>query len=262
MDINLYVLLLGVGIGVVSAFLGLGGGILIVPLLPLVTTLNQHEVIGTSLFTILLVVTNNTIQFHFKKLVVWRAALIMGPISAVFAYFFAGLGLVLPESVLVAILAAVCFLMSTWTMIKKQPKAEIVKLKLDHVVLVFLIFASAVAGALSGLLGIGSGMIVGAVLLNLRALPNAMLSPTNNAIMMFTCAAGAFVYMQGGMDEEAFTIGRVHLIEAILLFTGAFLSSQFARKYQHMLPAYIRKWFLGGLLLLLGIKSVLTLMWV
>ena len=76
---QLIVLAIGLGIGLDFGFLGLGGGALIVPFLPIAAPMAQVEVIATSLFTILLVVVNNTISFHRKKLVSWKFALVMGP---------------------------------------------------------------------------------------------------------------------------------------------------------------------------------------
>lgn len=58
---------LGLVVGTFSALFGVGGGVLIVPLLPLAVNLSVRETIATSLFAIFLVVANNTLSFQRKK---------------------------------------------------------------------------------------------------------------------------------------------------------------------------------------------------
>ncbi len=260
MDINLYVLLLGLAIGLISGFLGLGGGILIVPLLPMVSGMGHHEIIGTSLFTILIVVSNNTFHFFKARLVNWNIALVMGPITGVFSFLLARLGLTLNPTDLKIILVVLYFALALWTLLRTQPKKNEPRSPLTTSRFTFLILAAGLAGALSGLTGIGSGMILGAVLLNLKVIDNAKLAPTSNAIMVFTCLSGVIAYAQGGFSYDELLLGKIHLKEASMLSVGAFVSSYFARKWQHKLSAHRRKWMLGGLLVVLGFKVLSSLL--
>ena len=47
------ILLLGGFVGFISAFLGLGGGVVIVPLLPEILEISSHEAVATSLIEVL-----------------------------------------------------------------------------------------------------------------------------------------------------------------------------------------------------------------
>ena len=253
------VFILGLSVGIMSGLLGIGGGILIVPLLPLVSNLSHHEIIGTSLFTILIVVVNNTIQFHRKNAVNWRVALIVGPLTAIVAYLSACMGLTLPEAVLKFTLVFTYIVLGFWTITKQQVSANHTSTSLNGRDIVFIALTAIVAGGLSGLTGIGSGMILGAVLLNLRVLPNATLSPTTNAIMVFTCISGVVAYSGWTVDWSTLVWGKIHFKEAFVLSLGAFTSSYFSRQWQHKLPAQKRKVILSTLLFVLGIKVLYSI---
>ena len=75
-DILSYILV-GVGVGVLSSFLGFGGGTIIVPFLPLISGLDIKTTIATSLATVALNASNNTFNFHRKNKVRWGLVLTM-----------------------------------------------------------------------------------------------------------------------------------------------------------------------------------------
>lgn len=254
----LAVLLLGGFVGAVSAFLGIGGGALIVPILPMFVDLSQQQVIATSLATILLVVANNTYHFQQQRIIHWQVVLIMGPMTA-FTSFFAGRwALGTSEVLLKTIMAAVLFLMAAKTLfIKLKPALETSKLyaKLK----IMLAFWGLVAGAISGVTGIGSGTIFGAVLLGYRVMPNSFLSPTSNAIMVFTTLSATVAY-SGDFSNlgSSWQFGSVQLDYVLILFVAAMLSSWVARRYQTHISAQLRKRVLGSILLILSVKVLVS----
>lgn len=254
------VVILGGFVGVVSAFLGIGGGALIVPILPmLVSGLSQQEVIATSLATILVVVINNTVHFHRSRLIHWPVVFIIGPMTAITSYFAGQWALDTSESVLKIIMATVLFLMATRTLfIKIEPVFQ--KAKLKGSVMLMLAFWGLVAGAISGVTGIGSGTIFGAVLLAYRIMLNSNLSPTSNAIMIFTTLSASFAYA-GPFSEfgTSWKFGMIHLDYVLILFTAAVASSWVARKYQNRMKEGLRKTILGSLLVLLAIKVFISI---
>ncbi len=66
------VLFTGVLVGILSTVFGVGGGIVMVPVLTLILPYSHIEAVATSLATIFLVTSLNT--FHFQKagLIVWK----------------------------------------------------------------------------------------------------------------------------------------------------------------------------------------------
>lgn len=254
------VIILGALVGVVSAFLGIGGGALIVPILPLfVPGLSQQQVIATSLATILLVVTNNSIHFHRQKIIHWPVVFIMGPMTAATSYLAGQWALTTSETVLKVIMSVVLFLMAVRTFfLVLEPVLE--KAKLVLTLKAKLSFWGLVAGAISGVTGIGSGTIFGAVLLGYKVMPNNNLSPTSNAIMIFTTLSAAMAYA-GDLSTfgQSWTFGEIHLDYVLILFLAAVASSWVARKYQTHMKERLRKTILGSLLLLLSVKVFISI---
>lgn len=259
MDI-IAVVILGALVGTVSAFLGIGGGALIVPILPLfVPGLSQQEVIATSLMTILLVVTNNTFHFHRQRIIHWPVVLIMGPMTAATSYLAGQWALSASETVLKIIMSVVLFLMAVRTFVLVlEPVLE--KAKLVTILRAKLSFWGLVAGAISGVTGIGSGTIFGAVLLGYKVMPNNNLSPTSNAIMIFTTLSAALAYA-GDFSTfgQSWTFGQIHLDYVLILFLAAMASSWIARKYQNNMKESLRKKILGAILLTLSLKVLLSI---
>ena len=69
---------MGLLVALISVFIGLGGGIVLVPLMPDVFGITTHEAVATSLFTIFMVVFLNAYKFHQSKLINWSVVLWMG----------------------------------------------------------------------------------------------------------------------------------------------------------------------------------------
>ncbi|MDB2426235.1 TSUP family transporter, partial [bacterium] len=88
MDI-VYLLILGTVIGLLSSLIGIGGGIVIVPMLPIVFAMPQKEAIATSLLTICLITLFNTINYYFKNLLNVKVVLKLIIISSIGSYAFA-----------------------------------------------------------------------------------------------------------------------------------------------------------------------------
>ncbi len=241
-------LFLGVGVGLVSSFLGLGGGVLMVPLLPEFFELNQKQVIATSLMTIFLVVLINTLGFSFKKTVNWKVTLLVGPLAAVAAFVAGMKAQAINERTLqiflILIISYLLFKLLAQIVLKLQPKQSS-KVKVAGL--------GALAGAVSGFTGLGAGAIVAPSLLGFKEVKNIQASPTTNAIMVFTTlfAALSFVYSDYAKQTDYIQWNIV-----IVLFVGAFVSSYFGRKFQSLLPATSRKVIFLVILSLLLIKQV------
>jgi len=81
----------------ISIFLGLGGGIFMVPLLPNVFGLSLQSAVATSVCTIALVVTRNTLSFHRRGWVNWALVKWMAPACVLAAFLSARLNSLIPE---------------------------------------------------------------------------------------------------------------------------------------------------------------------
>ena len=248
--------LLGLFIGVISAYLGLGGGIVIVPLLPEISQMPATHAIATSLLTIFLVVSNNCRGFHKKKLVIWSVALLIGPFTGVGAFLSGQLTQWVPDLYLRTFLAVLVsfvlvravrksFFSSQNESQRQQGHASLSRGR--------SVGTGLFAGLLSGVSGIGAGLIVSPLLLNLKMVKNQEVSPTANGVMMFTTFFGCLAFVSWDPIVN-WQWGAIHLDKALLLAGGAWISSYFARSRQQKMSAFWRGTLLTLLLAFLTIK--------
>ena len=79
MTLTLVALAIGLGAGVLSGLLGIGGGVVIVPALVLLLGFGQKDAIGTSLAALILPVASlSVLQYYRAEHVNVRAALLIG----------------------------------------------------------------------------------------------------------------------------------------------------------------------------------------
>ncbi len=188
---------------------------------------------------------------------------VMGPITGLLALALGRVSFAFSSSQLKMFLAGVLASVAVWTLIKQTPKVLAGKIEtdsMDHRTWMVLGACSVLAGILSGLTGVGSGMILGAVLINLQVISNEKLSPTSNAIMVFTTGLGCWAFLLAEKTGDYLGMGVVHMDVAACIVAGALMTSHFSRKYQHLLGARPRKYVLSGLLGLLFLKTVISVL--
>ncbi|MCJ8278076.1 MAG: sulfite exporter TauE/SafE family protein, partial [Bdellovibrionales bacterium] len=193
------ILFMGLFVSLTSVFIGLGGGILLVPLLPDFFGLSTHEAVATSLLTIFFVVSNNTYKFHQEGLVRWPVVLMMGPISAVTAIIAAQVSQKVDARVILYALVFLLILVAIKTLFSSllQKNYE-VKEELDAKQKAYSLVGGAIAGLTSGFAGVGSGVILSPVMILLKSVSGKQLSPTANANMVFATCAASLCYLASG----------------------------------------------------------------
>ena len=240
-------ILCGIGFlgGVVGSVLGVGGGFIIVPLLTLVLDLPMQVIIATSLLSIL--ATSSTAAAHYIKLgftnirlaMFLEVATIIGAVSCAF------LAVRLTSAVL-NVLFACLLVYAGYNMarrrhgaVKSYPDTESTEddTSEGEVLLAGSFWdasmgkivhyrgeklsggmgAGFLAGALSGLLGIGGGIVQVPAMNLLMRLPIKVVIGTSSFIMGITALGGALVYCLHGY---------VYPIVAAPVVIGAFLGSR------------------------------------
>ena len=107
----LALVLIGVAAGVLSGFVGVGGGIIIVPALMWALGFTQHQATGTSLAVLLLPVGILAVwNYHKAGNLDWRAAMIIAATFVVGAYFGSKLSLSLPPATVKKVFGGVMIL--------------------------------------------------------------------------------------------------------------------------------------------------------
>jgi uncharacterized membrane protein YfcA len=203
--------------GLLGALTGLGGGVVIVPLLTLVFGIDFRYAVGASLVSVIATSSGAAVAYVREGFTNVRLGMLLEVATTVGALFGAGLaGWITPSAL--AVVFGLVLLGSAW--FSAQPRPEHVvetpdplatRLHLDgtypslqgekhyHVQRVPLGFGIlAGAGALSGMLGIGSGALKVLAMDQAMCLPFKVSTTTSNFMIGVTAAASAGIYLARG----------------------------------------------------------------
>lgn len=251
---------IGIGVGVISSVLGLGGGIVIVPLLPLVAKLTPRETIGTSLLTVFFVTSVNAYLFHRKGLVAWGPGAVIGIAAGVGAFLAAKSTGLVPTFALHAGMAAALGLIAAVTLAPKLLGGVQLPAGTHRQRRFSSSAIGLVSGLVSGFTGIGGGVLITPLLDRLKTIERRKVVPTANSAIVFTSLSGAFALVNSIPSQEGsgagFSFGLVRFDLALALFLGAQLTSPFGRRYQSRLDPRKRDWLIGALLVALTIRTI------
>ncbi len=248
------ILTAGLMVGLISTVFGIGGGILMVPLLTAITPLSQIEAMATSLTTVAIVTSWNTWRYHRQGLVLWKVAGLVVLGSAICSAIAAYVATFLPEKLLVGFMLTFLLFLAWKTFGVKEIKAGE---KPAGPVAAFGI--GALCGTIAGLVGIGGGSITTPLLIVAGLVKNRTAAPTSNAIMICTAGAGALTYAFRGPFSWPH-LGLVQLHYALLMAAGAITSSFIGIKINSRIRLSHRRTILAGILLLISLRLAFQLL--
>ena len=215
--------LLGLFSGFLGGLLGVGGGIIVVPILILVFNLRAQQAVGTSLVMIIFTALSATFAYSRQKRLDWRVglmgAVVTVPGAVVGAYltqFFSSNSLTIIFGLFLFFIAASMFRQSNRTA-SREKKPEVKKDQgskrwvwkrkiVDAYGNLFQYDASIytglallfVGGLASGFFGIGGGLIVVPILAGIVGLPMHIAVATSMLTMIFTSVSGVATHIMLG----------------------------------------------------------------
>lgn len=250
-------LLLGLSIGILSSLLGLGGNILIIPILPLITELNLKEVIATGIFTVFFITFVNVLAFYRKGLVNFKETIFLIIPTIVFSYLGSAYSKFLNDNVINYILISIMVsmvlklnLITSKDHSNSQNKIRPLKRRL-----IFL-FSGSFSGVLAGITGIGSGLILGPILYGLKLLEKKRVSPAINLLIATAC----FFASLNNLSFSHFDwprSGLVHFDISIYILLPALISSIYGRRWNSSIEEALRKKILSFVIIILILKLLL-----
>jgi uncharacterized membrane protein YfcA len=204
--------------GFLGALTGLGGGVVIVPLLTLVFHVDLKYAIGAALVSVIATSSGAAAAYVKEGYSNVRVGMFLEIATTIGAISGAGLALYLKANV-IAIIFGVVLIYSAYTSIRPQPHDSIKQnpdrlatwLRMDStyptehglesyhvsgIPLGFLLMF--IAGVLSGLLGIGSGAVKVLAMDKAMKLPFKVSTTTSNFMIGVTAAASAGIYLSRG----------------------------------------------------------------
>lgn len=257
-----FVYYLGIGAfaGTLAGLLGVGGGLIIVPLLialyghlGFVQEWNTHMAIGTSLGTIVFTSLSSIRTHHRAKKVEWKIVLRLAPgilfgglLGALFADKLSGLVLQLMFGTFTILVAAKMVL-------ELKPTPIMARLGNAR-----LIGGGIVIGGVSSLFGIGGGTLTVPFLLAARvAMPIAV--GCSAACGFPVALSGAAGYIIAGWANEQLPVGAlgyVYLPALLGIICSSVFFAHLGASWAHRLPAKQLKQVFALLLVVIGVRFI------
>jgi uncharacterized membrane protein YfcA len=234
----------GVAAGLFGSLLGLGGGVLIVPLLTLGFGLPLHQAVGVSLVCVIMTSSAASGVYLERHVAHLRLGMTLELFTAVGALVGGSIAFLLEERVLEALFAAVLIYVAVTMLVgghatpvdaetpsASEPPAEpttadrlsgegyrVRRLGLGLV-------GSTGAGVASALFGIGGGIIKVPVMHVAMGVPLHVATATSNLMIGITASASALIYLVRG-EIDPYVAGPT----AIGVFLGATVGSRIAHR--------------------------------
>ncbi len=227
--------------GLLGSLTGLGGGVIIIPLLTLLLGVDLHYAIGASIISVIATSSGSAAAYVKEGITNIRIGMFLEIATTISAI----VGVVIAtyiEADYIMVIFGLILLFSAYAMLKKKIDhsnneqtsvlANFFKLNgsypidgtlkqyaVHHVMGGFAMMF--VAGALSGLLGIGSGALKVIGMDNIMKIPFKVSTTTSNFMMGVTAAASALVYLHKGQIDPA-----IAMPVTIGVISGATLGSK------------------------------------
>ncbi|MFC2072285.1 sulfite exporter TauE/SafE family protein [Chloroflexota bacterium] len=260
-------LVTGIGTGFAGGLLGLGGAFIIGPVqymvytnMGITTDMAVKLAFGTNLLVILPTAISGTWRYHRERLVFWKAAIIMGSCSLIGAFGGSSIATQIPGAALKIVFGAIILVSGIRMLITRPPRVEEEPKDNPWLWLAW----SLPIGIVSGLVGIGGGILAVPVMtLALKfKIHNAI--ATSLAMMIFTSAGGVIGYIINGIgvpDLPAYCIGYTNLQSWFLLAVTSVGMVQVGAITAYHLPAKQLGYIFIAIMLYMGLKMLGVFDW-
>ncbi len=254
--ILLALLAIGAAAGTVGALAGLGGGIIITPLLAIYFGLPMHQAIGVTLVCVIATSTATSSLYVERHITDVRLGMTLELATTLGAMVAAMLAQHINRRTLALLFA--CFLLYTAVSLFNKARSSWTQKKQDSIPDYTVqnyplgLGAALIAGGFSGLLGIGGGPIKVPVMLLFMKVPLRVATATSNFMIGVTAATSAYVYWGRGDVNLAIAAPLVAGV-----FTGSLVGARFSGRLR---PVYILSLLVGvtGWLAIQMIYKLLT----
>lgn len=207
--------------GLLGSLTGLGGGVIIIPLLTLVLGVDIHYAIGASIISVIATSSGSAAAYVKEGITNIRIGMFLEIATTISAVFGAIITIYINPSYIAVLFGLILLLSAVMMLRKKIPHtdqessgklAKFLRLNgsyptdqgevsygVHNVVGGFMMMF--VAGIVSGLLGIGSGALKVLAMDNIMRIPFKVSTTTSNFMMGVTAAASAVVYLHRGQID-------------------------------------------------------------
>lgn len=244
-------LVLGGGVGVLSAALGVGGGVLMVPAFSsLIPGMDMNTAKGTSLLIIIFVASFNSWRMNRGDMKSpWSLAITLAAGSLVGGYLGAYLTGKLNDSAVTWIFISLLAFAGFRALFLKQTVVHEDEVRRRQILTVVIGFG---AGFVAGATGTGGGAVFVPFVLWAGLCSNERVVALSNTVMVATAFASTIGHLFGESTFEMdWTVGQVNFMLAPCVFLGAIATAPLGRAINRSLSFERRRVVMGGLLLLI-----------
>lgn len=211
--------------GLLGSLTGLGGGVVIIPLLTLLLKVDIHYAIGASLVSVIATSSGSAAAYVKEGITNIRLGMFLEIATTAGAMVGALIAVYIPTHYIailfgvILILSAIMSLTKKVEIINQQPSKLAEKLKLNSTypsrqgTVAYKVknvgggfFMMMFAGTISGLLGIGSGALKVLAMDTIMRIPFKVSTTTSNFMIGVTAAASAVVYLQRGYIDPGLSM--------------------------------------------------------
>lgn len=244
----------GIGVGLLSSVLGLGGGIIIVPLLTVIFDMPHAHAVATSLMTIAFITLLNTWRFQKKEMVNWRLVFVIVTFSSVSSLAGGYLATILNERFLLLVFVLFVLYVFLQTLFLSYSLSDQVDLSTRSPWFWGSIIGAS-SGIISGTTGVGGGAIITPLLFKSRIEIHARVVPITNAVMLLNALFALIPFaLHQPRVPGTLTLGYIHIDRALMIFAGAVPASVWGTHYQGRIPLKTKKIFIAVVLLIILIR--------
>lgn len=262
----LYLVLLfltGVFVGLASGLFGVGGGFLMVPvqywalgLLGIDPETALRTAFGTSLAVVLPTAASGTWAHYRRSAIQWDAVYWIAPSAATFSFIGGMISTRLPARPLELLLGILLIALSV--RLARRPDCSRENGPLELVPLQYLLLGVPI-GLLSGMLGIGGGVILVPVLLMLLHYSVHAAVGTSMPIILSAATGGVASYALGvpsGGSTFALSVGYVHIAGFFALAAGSIPMAQVGARFAHACAPHPLQRAFAGVMLVFGVMMI------
>jgi hypothetical protein len=215
-------LIIGLTAGAFGGILGIGGGLIMIPLMVEILKLTQHKAHGTSLVALVFTGFSGAITYSLNASIDFTAAALLALTAVLTAPLGARYCNVLTEKELKKYFGV--FLIFCAVLLFLKPYLPgFVSTPPGYGIIIIFLMTGAITGFLSGMMGVGGGTIMIPVMVLLAGFTQHVAQGTSLLVMVPAGAIGAFTHWKLGNIEQGTLWG---LIPGIIL--GTFLGGNFA----------------------------------
>ncbi|TAK74153.1 MAG: sulfite exporter TauE/SafE family protein [Gammaproteobacteria bacterium] len=234
--------------GLLGALTGLGGGVVVIPVLVLLFHINIHYAMGASLISVMATSSGTAAAYLREGYTNLRIGIFLETGAVIGALIGASLVAVVPKTFLAVLFSFVLFFSAYLTIRRKEDHESFssshpwaVELKLNgsypqqnriipysvqHVP--YALTVMGLAGIFSGLLGIGSGALKVLAMDQALRLPYKVATTTSNFMIGITAAASAGIYFSDGYIHPTITFPVM-----IGVIMGSFFGARILTRLHH-----------------------------